>query len=455
MNYYIPDVPNLGIFNNIDKSYVIGDLHGDVKVFLEFLKSIKIIKFYNENVIDNFDIYNEYRYKYMKTKDIINHLFKLFDNNYFFTLYDDDFLIDNFKNSCIIQLGDITDTHNVDDCLCDNDLINNDIFIYIIIAYIDSYIENLNIDNFHIILIVGNHDLEHIICFFKPYNYNNIKYLIYLGYEDWLNYILNNNEINNYDKYDTILYKFVFRHYILETLHIYRNTYYIVSVNNLTYFSHTLFFINTIIGILNYKDVLSVKEENVISQINNIYNKILWINIKKNQNGLINKKYFYLFDIFKNYENENKNENENENNFIKIMDLTEINRLINLFRAGLINRTFITYINCNNLNFYDFENYKYHFIGHEIFNKLLKLDITELYAKSISELTTSKLNIYYSDIGLSKSINNIDLNKTPYYFEIEYNKNDIIVKGCSNTSKSVKNYDKKYYQKLNNKIVNI
>ena len=40
---YLPDI-NLGYYKNIDKIYVLGDIHGDLNKFLSFLKSINIIK---------------------------------------------------------------------------------------------------------------------------------------------------------------------------------------------------------------------------------------------------------------------------------------------------------------------------------------------------------------------------------------------------------------------------
>ena len=35
---------NLGYYRDIEKIYVLGDIHGDLNKFLSFLKSIKIIK---------------------------------------------------------------------------------------------------------------------------------------------------------------------------------------------------------------------------------------------------------------------------------------------------------------------------------------------------------------------------------------------------------------------------
>lgn len=50
---YLPDI-NLGYYKNIDKIYVLGDIHGDLNKFLSFLKSIKIIKssFFPDNYVN-------------------------------------------------------------------------------------------------------------------------------------------------------------------------------------------------------------------------------------------------------------------------------------------------------------------------------------------------------------------------------------------------------------------
>lgn len=458
---YLPDIENLGLFENIKKTYVIGDLHGDVKIFLEFLKSIQIIKSYNNNIIDNYDIYKQYSQTSYKSKNIIKDIYKLFDENYFFNLCDDNFLIENFNNCCIIQLGDICDTHNIFNFYLEpNDLINNDIFIYIIISYIDNYLKKLNIKNFHFILLVGNHDFEHIINYIQPKNQTDINFLCLLGFEDWFHYILNYDEIfnihicnnnkfivpiNKETRYDMIRYKFNFRHKLLKILNIYKNTYYIVSINNKTYYSHTLFFMNSIIEMLFFKDRLKVLEKNIISQLNNIYNKIVWIYNNKNKKGLIKKTSIYkLLNI--------KISDNDKNDFIELLTIDEMNKLIEIIRKSLNIRTISNFKNVNYLDFYNFDNYSIHFIGHEIVNNLIKLDISELYYYNIFDMINKPIFIYYSDIGLSKSINNIDIDNKPYYYEINF-KDNIIIYGCNNENKLINNYKSKYYQKINNKII--
>lgn len=458
--YYIPDINNLGLFNDIKKSYIIGDLHGDLKILLNFLKSINLITTFNEKIINDYDIYKEFRNQNLKPKKIIKKIFKLFDDNYFFTLSNKDYLINNFNNTCLIQLGDIMDTHNVINFYFkENNLINNDIFIYLIFAYIDIYFNKLNIENFNLILLVGNHDFEHIIKFLYPKNYNDIKDLINDGFDDWLNYILNYDEIykkndiitsiiDNKTRYDNIIYKFNFRYQIIKKLNIYKNTYLIAKINNNSYYSHTLLFFETINKLLDYKLKLYVFENNIISILNNIYFKIIWIYTKKNNDGLIKKKYFSQF-LNKNLINISTN-----NKLIEILNINEIDNIINIIRTILNNRTNNTFKYCSYLDFFDFEDYKYHFIGHEIVDSLLKLDISELYYENIFNLANSSINIFYADIGLSSSINNLNLNIVPYYFYVEYN-DDLVVYGCNNNYKAINNYNKLYYQKSNRKIVDL
>ena len=57
---------NLGYYKNIDKIYVLGDIHGDLNKFLSFLKSIKIIK--SSSFPDDYDVLISNDKKVLKNK---------------------------------------------------------------------------------------------------------------------------------------------------------------------------------------------------------------------------------------------------------------------------------------------------------------------------------------------------------------------------------------------------
>ena len=89
---YLPDI-NLGYYKNIDKIYVLGDIHGDLNKFLSFLKSINIIKSFKYP-----KDYNAYNRSFNQITNDVNE-YITFNNNYLAKL----------KNICIVQLRDITD----------------------------------------------------------------------------------------------------------------------------------------------------------------------------------------------------------------------------------------------------------------------------------------------------------------------------------------------------------
>ena len=107
---------NLGYFRNIQKCYVLGDIHGDLNKFLSFLKSINIIKSFKYP-----KDYNAYNRSFNQITNDVNE-YITFNNNYLAKL----------KNICIVQLGDITDGH-LSCSRFGHDYINNDIGIYAVI----------------------------------------------------------------------------------------------------------------------------------------------------------------------------------------------------------------------------------------------------------------------------------------------------------------------------------
>lgn len=359
------NIINLGYFNNIKDCYVIGDLHGDVFKFLEFLKTINII--INYNIPNNYNCYN---FPINKIKKDIDELI-IFNNNL------------NLKNTCIVQLGDICDGHNT--CKMKNkNFINNDIMIYMIIDKIIQLFKKF--ENSYFILISGNHDLFHIFEFYT------IEELIKKSNCDiykpsaWPQYILNYDEIilNQKDKEKILKKKLIKRkNYLQNDFNIVDNLFFIVSINNKTFFSHTLL----------YKSLFDkINKLNIKQDFIKILNQLLKIAML-----YISKKYNYNKISFKTF-----------NKIVKKLMLLCQQRSKKYFSNDLINEGDIF-----NLN-------GHYFVGHEV-------------QKHINKIKHNMLNlyIYYVDIGLSKSIYDIDTKKEYYYVYIKFN-NPIQIYKCNN-----------------------
>ena len=259
---YFKDI-NLGYYTNIDKIYVLGDIHGDLNKFLSFLKSIKIIK--SSSFPKYYDVY-----KQCKNGEDIK---KLNEDIIDYIEFDDDYLT-SLRNICIVQLGDITDGHLNCNMLYNSKFdysnvkyINNDIAIYAVINAIMKKFKELK-HNCHFVLIIGNHDIENI---FNIIGYDNKSKYVYCSddnlvddnmlYNSWGNYSLNSNEVlitNKSKKEKLTLNKLQKRNeYLTNHFDIFHNIYFIVQINDKV-FSHTVL----------YKYVLD-KLEKHIQYINN------------------------------------------------------------------------------------------------------------------------------------------------------------------------------------------
>lgn len=381
---------NLGIFNNIDKCYVIGDLHGDVDKFLLFLKSINIIE--SINIPEKYNSYN------ISTDELKKDI--------------DKFIIFNdltIKNTCIVQLGDITDGHNS----CKNNkiekkFINNDIMIYAIIEKIINIFNNLV--NCHFILIAGNHDIENI---FNIYGINHkVKHADcdLPNYSHWAQYVLNDDELNADNKKEIVYNKLVKRkNYLQNDFDFFNNMYFIVSINDKTFFSHTLF----------YKSLLNklLDNENIVNKL--IEDKHININkdkliINKSLIKLINNLLKLTLMILKEKSNSNK---INKNIFNQLInDVIEKLFLLCSKRSKHNNEL------KNKDDIVDFNGH--YFVGHEI-----QKEINKIQYKSIKH-NMFNLYIYYVDVGLSKSLYDKNTLTNHYYIVIDYKKG-ISIKKCS------------------------
>lgn len=348
---------NLGYFKNIQKCYVLGDIHGDVFKFIDFLISINIIK--SSSLPLNYNCY-DVSFKQMN-KDINNYI-KFNDVN--------------IKNTCIVQLGDITDGHNTCSKF-DSEFINNDILIYAIINKVISLLNNCF--NSYFILIAGNHDIENVFNIYCDKKITNAD-CNSNKYSKWANYILNANEITSNNKKKILINKLTKRrNYLINEFDIMNNMYFIVSIND-TIFSHTVLY-KTLLKQLG----LYLTKDNLINELNKIF-KIC------------------LFELH------NKKSIE-KNTFDNI-----INSLLKMASSRSLNNNKLK-------NEHDIIDNKYnYFVGHEI-------------QDSIKKIKHSMFNfyIYYVDIGMSKSLYDKNTITNYYYITINYSKNKTIsINKCTN-----------------------
>ena len=363
---YLPDI-NLGYYKNIDKIYVLGDIHGDLNKFLSFLKSINIIKSFKYP-----KDYNAYNRSFNQITNDVNE-YITFNNNYLAKL----------KNICIIQLGDITDGH-LSCSRFGHDYINNDIGIYAVIDTIIKKFKKLK-NNCHFVLIIGNHDIENI---FNIIGYDNKSKYVYCSddnlvddnmlYNSWGNYSLNSNEVlitNKSKKEKLTLNKLQKRNeYLTNHFDIFHNIYFIVQINDKV-FSHTVL----------YKYVLD-KLEKHIQYINN-YNIIDCLNAML--------KYCMMKLTKKVLTSKKEIEDLLDDSFI-------IQQLFNMVSTR--SKDDLSLINEDDMIY--FNDVHHYFVGHEVQDEINKI-----------KHSMFDLYIYYIDIGISKSLYNINT-KTKYYYVI-------------------------------------
>lgn len=359
---------NLGRFGKISKTYVIGDIHGDLNKFLLFLKSINIIKSFS--FPPNYNAYNS-SIKEMK-EDVKK-----------FIVFND---LQIFRNVCIVQLGDIIDGHNT--CIQQvNDFINNDIIVY---AIINEIIEKFKkCYNCHFILIAGNHDIENIFDIYGIDNkVNGAICDMNDKYSYWAQYILNSNEVYSEDKIRIVYEKLKKRKdYLQNDFDILHNVYFIVSINDDTIFSHTVFYKHILKKL---KDIdLNVKDTELIEYLNGIL-KYCMTKIKDYADGdKIDRDVFDrilngLFKLVSSRSND-KNKLKNEEDVIY------------------------------------YKGYNHYFVGHEVQNEFKKI-----------KHSMFNFYVYYIDIGISKSLYDKNTLTNYYYVVIDYDNNkSVSIHKCS------------------------
>ena len=197
--------------NNIDKINIIGDIHGDINILLDYLKKQNILD-YNYEYYKRLNRYNKYYY-FIYDNTYQTYLLKIYndkinendkfnydiplilnentynnlndyillndeddeqtenDNNYIIVIKFNKEYINKLKNIAFIFLGDIADTHYVIDTLSiDYDKLykknrfkckyNNDVGCYHILFILKKLFNTeLLLNNNKIILLYGNHEL--------------------------------------------------------------------------------------------------------------------------------------------------------------------------------------------------------------------------------------------------------------------------------------------------------
>lgn len=425
-------INNKSFYDNIEKLYILSDIHGDLEKYLLFLSKINIINSdynvktslneenpstYNDifdiyKELNNYIIYDNKEYKlkediYDIIKTILNKLNIRINKNY------------NEKNTLIIQMGDIFDTH----LNCYNaeisTFINNDLCIYFISLYLLYEFNNETYkNNTYYIQLLGNHDFimynqifnsvydasrlnQNILTEYYGYNINpiyfnceNINNFSKQEYKDKGIYlllmgILNADELTNKEHFKNIFNKKIQYKKIIfdKIIHFQLNTksnhpltfHSIICVNNNCILSHS-FFDNFFKDLDKFDYKLSYLQK--IKIIDAIFQ---YIHKKKDVNILFNTKFFNLLYDSLNYRIKyDKNYNIIPNNFISYNNKT--------------------------LDF-DINKYKYHYIiGHQ------KNDEIQLLKKG-------QYIIWFTDHKISKSFYN-DYNykyKKKTFIKIEFN----------------------------------
>ena len=325
-------INNKSFYNNIEKIYILSDIHGDLEKYLSFLSKINIIKSsYNYN--ETFDIYKElnnyftYNNKeYYLNKDIYD-IIKEILNKLQIELNDEGL---QYKNTLIIQMGDIFDTHLNCHQAEISSFINNDLCIYFISLFLlYEYNNKTYKNNSYYIQLLGNHDFimynqiftsvynaiklnQEVLTEYYGFNVSPIYftcenindydkkifedkgiYLLLIG-------ILNADELTNKEHFKDIFNKKIqykkiifdnIIHFQLKTKSNNSLTFHsIILVNNNCILSHA-FFDNFFKDLDKFNNNLShIQKVKIIDAI------FQYINKKKDVNILFNTKFFNLLD---------------------------------------------------------------------------------------------------------------------------------------------------------------
>jgi len=276
------DLKYPNVLNKIEHVYAIGDVHGDFNFLIETLFKINVIVI-NENIIDK---YNIDRYK-------------LSDNEI-------------FNNTLIVQVGDQidgyrkNDTYNINRIPSSNFLIPKDESIIKLMDKLGNEAYNQH-RNFHVLSLLGNHELLNIIGDFRySFNPDSSKEII-LKRKKMITKIFHNLICN-------------------------RNI--IILVNDTTIFAHAGI-INDSINCINFlmnstdnKYKININDHNIISKYNNLCKIILYYIIKNNGkynfNNIIDQLYTNIFAL-RNYDYTN---DEDCNSFELISQILHIDNMI-------------------------------------------------------------------------------------------------------------------------------
>lgn len=228
--------------NNIDIIYAIPDIHGDYEVLLDVLSCYNIIDIVNDN-------------KY----DINNIILKK-----------------SLKNIVIVQTGDIMDQYREDgkyNCF----QLHDDLCLKLLIKLKK---ESLELDNVHIVLLYGNHDITNIFRCYGQNHFINDKELLEYMNNSWLySYGEEFNYLKLSDKEQSIIHKR--NKFINDNIDDIHNMFLSGVIVNDIMFSHSFITKQMIDKLLYYSYQLYCYKNNIIFSNNSeIFNGNFWKMLK-------------------------------------------------------------------------------------------------------------------------------------------------------------------------------
>lgn len=394
----IKELNNLNIyFNNITNIKIIGDIHGDLDILLNYLHHLGFINIYRENDVNNnirisSIIYEDYvkniSFNYHNNNNNLLLYENVYDTVHFHNNYYIEFNHNNIEqiqnNTAFVFLGDICDTHysyihqDIKPIDIENSIYNNDIACYQLLFILKTIIEEKN--NNHLILLFGNHEFN-AIKNIPIININNINNIFY--YCQYQRMKLIKKIINNIIKQN-------------QTIELER-------LNNIYNDLDTKYKYDE------FKQYLTTKSKNKID----IYNYIT-----NNMFNMIPPKDKRILD----------NDNNNEVDVFKILYNT-FKRRFNIRKSFLLS-------NKNNFNYI------------VSFNNCIIMSHNFLYQNIINELINNSLNIHNSNIQNRHIISQILESIFKYLLTKIYN-NDYECLTNNNISLIQKNFDQLIKERLN------
>lgn len=388
----IKELNDLNIyFNNITNIKVIGDIHGDLDILLNYLHHLRFINVFRDNATEeikrNSIIYEDYAknisFNYHNNKNLLlyENIYDTvnFTNNYYI-VFNNDIINSIQTNTAFIFLGDICDTHYTyntiinPDINIQNTIFNNDIGCYQLLFILKTIIEENNTN--HLILLFGNHE-------FNSINDNPIK-----------------------DEYKNDLYKYI----DYNRINLFKNDpreeikKWINSINDWYNNKLTDIHKNDFFSIYSYMFYMITPKDYV--NISNNYN------YSKQNRDYNMKLYIKIYDIFKRRYNIRKSFLlSNKNNFNYIVSFN--NRIIishNFLYQNIINKLINYYLNSNNSNIQN-----NHIIS-QILESIFKYLLIKIYNNDYECLkTNNNIQKYFTYLINEKIKNNkfiiCDINK--------------------------------------------